>query len=188
MVAGKLTSSLSYVVLMLITTIPLQSVGFLLGGVSLAELAIAQLLLLVAAITYATIGLFFSSQMRSTLAASVTTFATTLGLLGGIPFLVAIAASFFGPLLFGVSSPPWTLQAALIYAGLLLISTNLPATLIASEIILVQEGTLFAFSTVIDGNTVWVLSPWYLMAMVHLLIALIFFWLTVRRVQRISDG
>lgn len=188
MVSGKLVSSLSYVVLMLVTTIPLQSVGFLLGGVSLTELVIAQLLLLAGAVTYATVGLFFSSRMRSTLAASVATFATALILVAGLPLVALVAASFFGPFLFGIGSPPWTVQLALIYGGLLLSATNLPATLIISDVILVQEGALFAFNTTIDGHTVWIPSPWYLLLFAHVLLALLFFWLTVRRVQQVSDG
>ena len=188
MVGGKLFSALSYVLLLLVTAIPLMSVGFFLGGVSLVELVVSQVLLLAAALAYASIGLYYSSRMKSTLSATVSTFGTGLFFTAGLPLIAVIALSFVGPFLFAFSSPPWYLQAALIYAGVILGGLSLPATLIASEVILLQEGAVFAFTTLIDGRTIWVFSPWLSFLAWHGLMALLFIWLTVRRVRKVSDG
>ena len=77
-VAGKLVSALSYVLLLILAAIPLQSIAFLLGGVSLLELLLSQVVLLVAAVTFALWGLFCSTRMRTTLSATVLTFAGAL--------------------------------------------------------------------------------------------------------------
>ena len=84
-VLGKLISALSYVFLLVLVSIPLQSIAFLLGGLSLAELLISQALILSAAVTYALYGLWCSAAMRSTLAATVTTFAGVLFITFGTP-------------------------------------------------------------------------------------------------------
>src|SRR5690606_9996741 len=74
LVTGKLISALSYVFLLILAALPLQSIAFLLGGVSVVELVVSVLLVLVSAVAFALLGLFFSSLMRSTLGAVVVTF------------------------------------------------------------------------------------------------------------------
>jgi ABC-type transport system involved in multi-copper enzyme maturation permease subunit len=186
-VMGKLVSALSYVVLLIVASIPLQSIAFMLGGVAPVELFLSQLLVLAAAVTFALYGLFASSAMRSTLAASVTTFAGTLFVTIGLPTLVGIFAGFFGPLVFGTSPTSWLSEAMLAYAGLFLSAANLPATLVLSEIFLLQEDTLFLFKSSFGSHSVWLFSPWPLFLLFYLLLALILYWACVRRVRRIAD-
>jgi hypothetical protein len=84
-VTGKLVSALSYVLLLILAAVPLQSIAFLLGGVSPLEFVVGGALLLVSAVTFALVGLFFSSLLRSTLAASVATFTSGRGRRPGAP-------------------------------------------------------------------------------------------------------
>jgi ABC-type transport system involved in multi-copper enzyme maturation permease subunit len=186
-VIGKLVSALSYVLLLIIASIPLQSIAFMLGGVSPLELALSQLLVLVASLTFALYGLFASSTMRSTLAASVATFAGSMFVTMGIPAIVGIVVAFLGPVLFGVGSPTWIVETLLAYAGLLLAATNLPATLIVAELFLLQENALFLFKTSMGGHSVWLFSPWPVFLLFYLLVALLLYWGTVRKVRRIAD-
>jgi hypothetical protein len=186
-VAGKLFSALSYVFLLIFTAIPLQSIAFLLGGVSPIELFLSQILVLVAAITFALYGLYCSSAMRTTLAASVTTFAGALFLTIGIPMVVFMFSIILGPILFGTSSVSWLAQSLLTYAGLSLAATNLPATLIVSDLILLEENSLFLFRATYSGHTIWLFSPWPLFLLLYILLALLLYWACVRRVRRIAD-
>jgi ABC-type transport system involved in multi-copper enzyme maturation permease subunit len=186
-VLGKLVSALSYVFLLIFAAVPLQSIAFFLGGVSLGELVLSQLLVAVSAVTFALVGLFFSSLLRSTLASSVVTFGGTLFLTIGVPILAGIVASLVGPIFFSVGTPHWTTQALLIYGGIALAATNLPATLIMSEIVLLEEGSYFYFESLVDGHTLYLPSPWYLYALLYTLLALLLYWATVRRVRRIAD-
>jgi ABC-type transport system involved in multi-copper enzyme maturation permease subunit len=185
-VTGKLTSALGYVLLLILVSIPLQSIAFLLGGVSAIELILSQLLVVVASVTFALYGLFCSTAMRSTLAASVATFAGTLFLTIGVPVIVLIFGAFMGPVFLG-TMPGWLTEAFLVYAGLTLAATNLPATLILGELFLVQEDTLFLFTGSFSGRSATLFSPWPLFLLFNIFVALILYWACVRRVRRIAD-
>jgi ABC-type transport system involved in multi-copper enzyme maturation permease subunit len=186
-VLGKLISALSYTFLLVLVSIPLQSIAFLLGGLSPVELILSEVLILVAAVTYALYGLWCSAAMRSTLAATVATFAGMLFIIFGIPML-ALAAGVVLGVFSGVPtlSGPFV-EIILIYGGLALAATNLPATLIISEIFLLQQNALMAFTQLIDGRTVWIFSPWILFIIFHAIAAIILYSATVRRVRRVSD-
>ncbi len=185
-VAGKLFSALSYVFLLILAAVPLQSIAFLLGGVALIELVLSQTLLLVAAVTFALFGLFASSRMKTTLAASVLTYAMSLFMTIGIPLLVGLFSAILGPLLFA-SSLSGIGEMLLAYGGLLLAATNLPATLIVSDIFLLQEGALFFYKETFSGYSAYIFSPWPLFLTFYILLALLLYWLIVRRIRKIAD-
>ena len=185
-VGGKLLSALSYVFLLLLAAVPLLSIAFMLGGVSIIELGVSQLLLVVSAIAYALIGLFFSAIMRSTIAASVATFATAVGLAALAPALGGIMISMFGAAFFGLTGPPWPLAGLLIMVGTFLVMTNLPATIIMSEIILMEEGAIFYYPELIDGHTVYIISPWFGYIVLYGLLSLFLYWICVRLVRRVA--
>ncbi|MFZ0544313.1 MAG: hypothetical protein WAM60_02675 [Candidatus Promineifilaceae bacterium] len=186
-VLGKLLSALSYVFLLIIVAIPIQSIAFLLGGVSPIEIIISQFMVFLSAVTFALIGLYFSSLMRTTLAASVGTFSIAMLLVAGAPILALVFLMFAGPFLFGVYSLSWTSQAILVYGGLALAATNFPAALVVSDLFLVEQNALFIFPEVIDSHTVYLFSPWFVYSALYILLALLLYWRTVRRVQRIPD-
>jgi len=186
-VRGKLVSSLSYIVLLVLVSIPLQSIAFLLGGLSAVELVISQVLVLAAAVTYALYGLWCSAAMRSTLTATVTTFAGTLFATLGIPTIAFIGVFLFSftNSTFGTIDP--TVEMVLIYIGLILAATNLPATLISSEAFLLQQNTITGFNHFIASRSMFVFSPWILFLIIHILVAILLYVATVRRVRRVSD-
>ena len=74
LVFGKLGAALVYLLLLIFAALPIQSLAFLLGGVGLAELLISGLLLVVTALFFSALGLFFSSFLRRTLASTVTSY------------------------------------------------------------------------------------------------------------------
>ena len=185
-VLGKLISALSYVFLLVLVSIPLQSIAFLLGGLSLTELVISQLLIVVAAVTYALYGLWCSAAMRTTLAATVTTFAGMLFVTFGTPLLAGMAAvlgsTFSGTWLSGT-----LVEMLVLYGGIVAAATNLPATLIVSETLYLDQDAVFGFTQTIGGTKMWAISPWLLFILFHVLAAgLLYVW-TVRRVRRVSD-
>ena len=185
-VLGKLISALGYVFLLVLVSIPLQSIAFLLGGLSLVELVISQVVILVAAVTYALYGLWCSAAMRTTLAATVTTFAGMLFVTFGTPLLAGMAAvlgsTFSGTWLSGT-----LVEMLVLYGGIVAAATNLPATLILSETLYLQEDALFGFSQPTAGGTIWLFSPWPLFILFHTLAAVLLYLWTVRRVRRVSD-
>lgn len=188
-VLGKLISSLSYILLLVAVSIPLQSLAFLLGGLSGVELVLSQVLVLVAAVTYALYGLWCSAAMRSTLTATVATFAGTLFITFGIPMLALVGLFFFGTINAGSTLTPAdpTLEIVLTYLGLVLAALNLPATLIVSEAFLLSEDTLLGYTHFIGTRSIWIFSPWTLFIILHLAAAVLFYVAAVRRVRRVSD-
>ena len=185
-VLGKLISALSYVFLLVLVSIPLQSIAFLLGGLSLTELVVSQLLILVAAVTYALYGLWCSAAMRTTLAATVTTFAGMLFVTFGTPLLAGMAA-----VLGSTFSATWLaspiIEVLALYGGMTAAATNLPATLILSETLFLEQDALFGFTQSTAGGSIWLFSPWSLFILFHVLAAVLLYIWTVRRVRRVSD-
>lgn len=180
-VSGKLLSALSYVFLLVIASIPLQSIALLLGGIALSEIIISQILIIVSAVAYALFGLLASSLFKSTLAASVATYGTAIFFTIGIPGLLLLSTLFFD------AFRSWWAEIILSYIMVGLVSLNLPATLIMSEVILLEESTLWGFSQSTSGYTYWILSPWYINLIIFSLLAFIVYKVTVRRVRRIPS-
>jgi hypothetical protein len=173
-------------VVLIVTAVPILSIALMLGGVSLIELGVSQLLIAVSAVAYALIGIFFSAVMRSTIAASVATFAVAITLGSAAPILASMGVSIFGATLFGATTTPWPITGILILLGLLLAMTNLPATIIISEVILLQEGAVFYYPQVIDGHTLFILSPWYGYVILYSLLSLLLYGLSVHQVRRVA--
>ena len=186
-VMGKMLSALSYVLLLIFAAIPLQSIAFLLGGISFLELFLSQLILVVGAIAVAMFGLYCSAVMRSTMGASVVTFAGILFVTAGIPALTALFGAIVSPLFISgsLSSIPGEVWA---YLGILLAATNLPATLIVSDLFLLQDGFYFAGSTTVSGSgSAYLVSPWPLFLLFYLLLAFLLYKLTVRRIRKVAE-
>ena len=97
LVLGKLTSALSFIVLLLFIALPVQSLTFLLGGVALEEVLIALAILLSTALASGAAGIFFSALMRRTLSASVATYGFALVAVVGIPAAALLISAFMGP-------------------------------------------------------------------------------------------
>ncbi len=77
---GKLLSSLSYLVLLILSSLPLMILCFLLGGILLSEIARAYLVLILAAGTFGLLSVACSSYFRRTSSALVVSYLIILPL------------------------------------------------------------------------------------------------------------
>jgi hypothetical protein len=160
LVLGKLTSALSYVLLLLVAALPLQSLAFLLGGVGPEEVVIATLLLVATAFLFGTSGIFFSSLMRRTLGSTVVTYAFALMATLGLP-LVLLAVLPLGSAVINNAAPSPTLEVAIILILSFFIATNPIATAVTSEILLVSQQSIFTFNfPLTNGTNLTLISPW----------------------------
>ncbi len=75
---GKLLSSLTYLILLIISTLPLMILCFLLGGILLSEIVRAYLILILAAGTFGLISVACSSYFRRTSSALVVSYLVIL--------------------------------------------------------------------------------------------------------------
>jgi len=64
---GKLGAVFIFLLLLILASLPIQSLAFLFGGVALAEVVIAALGLLVTALAFGALGLYISSWVRTTM-------------------------------------------------------------------------------------------------------------------------
>jgi ABC-type transport system involved in multi-copper enzyme maturation permease subunit len=89
-VVGKLLSALAYVFLLIAASIPLTAIVFVFGGVGPDDVIRAYAVLIVSALGLGSLGLFISTAMQRTQAATVVTFFTvlflTLGTMFGVLF------------------------------------------------------------------------------------------------------
>ena len=91
---GKLASSVSFVALLLTSSLPLLSLCFLLGGVSPGEVFFAYLLLVGDAFLFGAIGLCWSAYAANTATATVLSYATLI-------LFFVVTGPFAAPVVFG---------------------------------------------------------------------------------------
>jgi ABC-2 type transport system permease protein len=173
---GKLSSALAFAMLLIFAALPMAGLSFLFGGVSGTELLIGVIGLIVTAVCYATIGLFWSSVMRTTLAATVLAQGSVILLLLAVPFFFVISSI----LLDAFSGTPGRFY---IYSmGLLLsahpfIALGLSATFLAEG-----EGALL-INVPYDQGDLLLPSPWLIYVGISALLTLICLFLAVRMLQ-----
>jgi ABC-type transport system involved in multi-copper enzyme maturation permease subunit len=184
-VTGKLLSALSYVLLLVLASAPLQSVAYLMGGITVSEVVISQLLIVVAAVAYAMIGLFISSIARTTLVSSVGTYSVVIFLTFGIPLLVGALFILFESIIY---RPIGSYRSEVMFTYFLIImaALNLPASLVVSELFLLESGSLIGYQTTIAYHRVFIISPWYLTLIIYGSLSILLLFLTVRRVKRVA--
>jgi ABC-type transport system involved in multi-copper enzyme maturation permease subunit len=186
LVFGKFFTAISFLVLLLFTALPVQSLAFLFGGVALEEILVGALLLFVTAMTFCAAAMAFSSFFTRTLTSTVLAYGFVGLLEFGLPFLALV----FSGLLSGAFAN-WfqqlstTAEVLLILGGWLLVSSNLISTAIASELILTEQGSLYLFTMpLFSQGTIRLSSPWIVYTLINLLLSALLIWISIRRVRR----
>ncbi len=80
---GKLLASISFILLLLLLSVPIFSLVFLFGGIELDQVLYAFVLTAVTALTLGSLGIAFSVWLRRTLPATVAAYAAAFVLLAG---------------------------------------------------------------------------------------------------------
>jgi len=181
LVLGKLGSASTYLFLLILTALPIQSLAFLLGGVGIGELVASSLMLVVTAVYYCALGIFFSSFMKRTLTATVTSYGA---ILLSIVFIAVIG-------FVTVYLEAWSTDTKPVREYMLnilvwfLISTNPFLSAILSETILVDEQSLFLTNSLPFGNgNTYFPSPWITYVLLYVLLTILMIFITIRRVKR----
>jgi ABC-type transport system involved in multi-copper enzyme maturation permease subunit len=189
LVTGKLVSALAYVLLLLIAAIPLQSIAFLFGGVTEAEVILAFVILLMTAVMLGAVGIFFSARTERTLAANITTYAFTLTITIGLPLVVYVVATLLST---QIARFPAGIQAVLYYILIGLAATNpLAAAFITQQVLFEKQSAVLFTHTVVDPvtgatQTLTLISPWIPFVVLYLVIAVVMVVRAMRRVSRIE--
>lgn len=174
-VLGKLASGMTFVLLILLVTLPITAVNFLLGGFSGRQFFQATVLQCCTALTSALIGLACSARSRR----STTALGTTLSYLAlwgiGFPLLLEIFSIFF---FFGIWGRSGHITGTVMVFQFLrtLVITAHPITsglYISTD--LMRSGFFFTG----DPSTAWLWSP-----ALQMLSWVLLFWRTLRGVAR----
>jgi ABC-type transport system involved in multi-copper enzyme maturation permease subunit len=190
-VTGKLVSALFFLLLLLLVGLPLQSLASLFGGVAIEEVLVSFLLLAVSALAFSAIGLLVSSLVHSTLGSTVISYVASIIVVFGEPTLIGIALSFLSmltSLMYSTSLSAFQTQMIeilLFSVGYILVVINPLATIIASEVMLIEKQALF-FTTLplTNGGNFPILAPWIAYILIYGCLSLVLISLSVRFVRR----
>ncbi|WHY79312.1 ABC transporter permease [Neobacillus sp. WH10] len=92
-ILGKLISSVSFLLLMIIASMPIYSIVFLFGGISPGQVVTILGYYIFTILVFGSIGIFFSTLVRKTIIAMVSTYGVTLFLTAGTAFLFTVTMS-----------------------------------------------------------------------------------------------
>ena len=180
LVFGKLSSTVVFLLLLIFTAIPVESLAFFLGGVGMAEMLISTLMLVVTAIFFCTLGLFFSSFSQRTILSTVFSYASIL-----LSFIVFIILLFFISVLGSFNNPSTIIQNIVTIAIWFLFSTNPFYAATMSEVILIDEQNLFITTNNYFGtSSIPLPSPWIIYVIFYVILTMILIGLSVYFVNR----
>jgi ABC-2 type transport system permease protein len=95
---GKMSSSIAFLLLMIVSGLPIYSLVFLYGGVSPSQLAIIFLFCFLTLLTIGSIGIMFSTVIRKTIVSMIATYGTMIFLTAvtGFFMIISMQISQFG--------------------------------------------------------------------------------------------
>ena len=186
-VRGKLLSGLLFTLLLLIATIPMQSMAFLFGGIELAELLIATLMLIVTATAFSAIGVFASTLMKRSIPATILSYVIANGGLILLPLVTVIVSALFP---YAIDSldilDPTKNPVGFFFAATflwILASSNPFIAAVLSEAILIDTGEIFFWTQDITPTfTIYIPSPWMGFVIINLFVAWLFYRGAIRQV------
>lgn len=179
-IIGKLASALAFAMLLIAAALPMAGLSFLFGGVSGTELLIGVVGLAATAICYATIGIFWSTVMRSTLAATVMAQGTVIFILLFIPFIFVVVSAITG----SFNAQPDDIFD--IYGMGLLLSAHPFIALGITASSLANGENAFFFTVPSNSGDLLVPSPWLVYLFIATLLTALFLVLSVRLLKPVQ--
>jgi len=190
LVLGKLAAAVLYNLLIILSAIPIAGLSFFFGGVALEEILIASIFLVVTAIAFSAIGLFFSSLMRRTSQATALATVTTLIVVFGLPVFMLIIQGLLSTMVYvsaQTGQPSADAEMTRNFILWLLISISpLSAGVATLATLLDSKSALTMSMTLSNGTTITYPSPWITYTVVYLLLSLVLIWLSIRAVKRVD--
>ncbi|HEY0601444.1 MAG TPA: ABC transporter permease [Herpetosiphonaceae bacterium] len=196
-ILGKLVAALAYALLLIVAVIPFMAVSFLFGGVTIQEFLLALLGLFVTVMLFGSIGILWSVIMRRSLAATIVTQATSVVVLLGIPFLLAVFAILF---LSRSTEPLWASSRAFLYLWTMFLSLHPFIALGSSELLLAdgQTGLFFPvaqntipFIPVFDRNgalqNFMLPQPWLIYTIEAVVLSAVLVFFSIRLLRPLDD-
>lgn len=179
LVLGKLGSAVMYLLLLIITALPLQSLAFFLGGVGMAEMIISIVMLAATTFLFCTLGLYYSSLAKRTIIATVLSYSTLILPVVILVFSFYLLAETNGS---NISSLSTEDQDRIMLGAWAVLSSNPFSAAIVSEFMLVEEQSLFLIY--VPDRQIVLLSPWILYVIFAITMTVLMIWLIVFYLNR----
>ena len=180
-VLGKMGAALAFLLVLILAVAPFESLAFMIGGVAPEEVIVSLVVLVCAALLYGSVGIFWSSLLKSTAGSTVLAYGSLLLALAGLPFVWFIVTLLLNSTTSQAgngfqATPPY------IYFSGFILSTNPIFAMGISEVYVRQgKGLLwFTDTTLVNGQTLWVPQPWLVFCVLALLGSVLLLALAVR--------
>ncbi len=185
-VLGKLNAVLVFIGVLILATLPFQSMAYFFGGVAFGDILLAILLLLLTTLLFCSWGLFVSSFARTVTIANMINYVAIVPMLLGVPFMLFFVGVVSAGAAFSIfQHPPFLVAVALTYFILFFVSIN-PVSMGIASAIFVQETGNYAFSTEQFFNqSIPIISPWVVFVVFALVMSYILIKSTISRVARV---
>ncbi len=169
-VLGKMGAALAFLLVLILAVAPFESLAFMIGGVAPEEVICSLLVLVCAALLFGSVGIFWSSLMRSTAASTVLAYGSLLLTLAGLPFIWTIISVLLSSAA-GRSGNGFHADPLYVYFSGFIFSTNPIFAMGISEIYVRQgKGILwFTDTTLVNGQTLWLPQSWLVFCVLALL-------------------
>jgi len=179
---------LGYILLLLLSAIPLQSIAFLFGGVSVTEVGVAFVLLFATALLLGALGMFFSSMTDRTMTATVRVYTVSVFLVFALPLAtVFLYGGAFGNAISGVdiagTSDP-VVEASRIYGDMVVSSLNPITSAFYTQQMLIEQQQIFLLDVELENNTfIPVIAPWLITTVMYIGATAMLLLLAIRRMR-----
>jgi len=190
---GKLGAVFLFLLLLILTSLPVQSLAFLFGGVELTELIIAAIMLMVTTLAFGALGLYISSLNRTAIISIVATYSILLPFIYGLPFLVLTGWSFTLPFAALLGSQQFETLITIYgifmaYVSGFLLSINPFSAAILTLVAATNGQGYFFFTQSINNNiSIPLVSPWIIYVIFYTFVTWGLIRLTMRQLNHISN-
>lgn len=180
-ILSKLVSSLSFMTLIIVATIPVYSIVFLYGGVSPKQLILVFLFYLFVMLLLGSIGVFFSTLFKRTMISVIMTYGVGLVifLFTGLAYLFAMGIVQSSYYVSGATRPPYSWIGYILGlnpAGALL---SIFEPTFSREVFLVQSSNLQSSAPI---------ELWLEFLIVYSVVIALFIWLAIRYIRPVARG
>ncbi len=197
-VLGKLFSSQAYLILMIVASLPVLSIIFLVGGISLSQLFIGFLVCLMSSLMMGAISIYWSAASRTAGRAFRSVFFIMLILFAAIPAMGLMLESLVRTSYYNSGAGfanPYITPAWLQVFNSTTLAFNPVAALITSYTQLSSHSTnSFTYNYfqnsygVAQNNGLVLPMPWVTFTIIAFFSSLLFIWLATRRVKPLNYG
>ncbi|WP_418791926.1 ABC transporter permease [Phosphitispora sp. TUW77] len=172
---GKLISAISYMLLLIVISMPFYSIVFFFGGVSLSQFFQVAGILMVTTVLLGSMGMFFSSLFKRTTVAIIVTYGATFMLFFGTVFLTALIVQITQYYIGGPVTGPQSVPFIIYFNPLVALGSVLP-----------MGGNIVPFSS--SNLPIQSLAPWQVSLLLDTVITLLAVGLTVWLIRPTRAG